>query len=51
VVEFTTGSRGEVPGKRKHVTRERHDDDDDDDDDNNNKIHWYSHIPKPVTEH
>jgi hypothetical protein len=31
VVGFTTGSRGEVPGKRKPVLRE-HDDDDDDDD-------------------
>jgi len=30
----TTGSRGEVPGERKPVTR---DDDDGDDDDNDNK--------------
>jgi hypothetical protein len=38
VVGFTTGSRGEVPGTRKHVIREQHDDGDDDDDDevNNN---------------
>jgi hypothetical protein len=26
---FTIGSRGEVPGERKPVTREQHDDDDD----------------------
>jgi hypothetical protein len=26
-------------------------DDDDDDDDNNNNKNWYSHIPKPETEH
>jgi hypothetical protein len=43
VVGFTTGSRGEVPGKRKHLIREQHNnnnnnnnDDDDDDNDNNN---------------
>jgi hypothetical protein len=35
VVGFTTGSRGEVPGKKeKPVTR---DDDDDDDNNNNNE--------------
>jgi hypothetical protein len=31
---FTIGSRGEVPGERKLVTREQNDDDDDDDDKN-----------------
>jgi hypothetical protein len=36
VVGFTTGSRGEVPGKRKPVIREQHDDDDDDDNNNSN---------------
>jgi hypothetical protein len=53
VVGFITGSRGEVPGKKqKPVTRN-----DDDGDNNNNKLgietaeNWYSHIPKPVTEH
>jgi hypothetical protein len=33
VVGFTTGSRGEAPGKRKPVTREHNNNDDDDDDD------------------
>jgi hypothetical protein len=28
VVGFTTGSRGEVPGKRKPVIREQHDNND-----------------------
>jgi hypothetical protein len=39
VVGFTSGSRGDVPGKRKPVIREYdygYDDDDDDDDNNNN---------------
>jgi hypothetical protein len=36
VVGLTISLRGEVPGKRKHVIREKHDDNDDDDDDNNN---------------
>jgi hypothetical protein len=35
VVGFTTGSRGEVPGKRKVVIREQELDDDDD----NNLLH------------
>jgi hypothetical protein len=36
VVGFTTGSRAEVPGKKKRKPVTRNDDDDDDDDNNNN---------------
>jgi hypothetical protein len=53
VVGFTTGSRGEVSGKRKSMIRE-HDDDDDDDDDNgsggcsNNNNNKHAGNVKPV---
>jgi hypothetical protein len=33
---FTSGSRGEVPGKRRPVIREHNDDDDDNNNNNNN---------------
>jgi hypothetical protein len=36
VVGFTTGSRAQVPGKKKRKPVRRNDDDDNDDDDNNN---------------
>jgi hypothetical protein len=43
VVGFTTGSRGEVPGKKEYfLTRDDDEGDDDDDDDivnNNNNTH------------
>jgi hypothetical protein len=48
-VGFTTGSRAEVPGKkkRKPVTRN----DDDDDDNNNNKVMMMITATITITEH
>jgi hypothetical protein len=46
-VGCTTGSRGEVPGERKHVIRD--DDDDDDDDDYNHYHNNYKHVSEYIT--
>jgi hypothetical protein len=44
VVGFTTGSRGEVPGKRKSVIRDDDDDNNNNNNNNNNNINHGSYV-------